>query len=149
MSIQVSLNHRTEYRYDRPVSLTPHIVRLRPAPHCRTAILAYSLKISPENHFINWQQDPQSNYIARVVFPEKTRKLTIEVDLLADLTVINPFDFFLEPVAEKFPFRYPKWLDRELSPFLEIEEASPLLDAFLAGIDRASRPTVNFLVELN
>lgn len=149
MSIQVALNHRTEYRYDRLVSLTPHLVRLRPAPHCRTLIRSYSLKIEPPKHFLNWQQDPQSNYIARVVFPEKTRNLKIEVDLVADLTVVNPFDFFLEPSAETFPFRYDRWLDRELRPFLEIEEQSSLLDQFLQTIDRSPRQVVDFLVDLN
>jgi len=117
MSIRVAINHRTTYKYDRPVSLGPQIVRLRPAPHSRTRILSYSLRISPEKHFINWQQDPQSNYLARLVFPEKTREFLVEVDLVAEMSVLNPFDFFLEPEAEKFPFEYDPILDHELEPF--------------------------------
>src|SRR4051794_40311915 len=100
MSIRVALNHKTEYQYDRPVTLTPQIVRLRPAPHCRTPILSYSLKITPQEHFINWQQDPYSNYLARLVFNKPTRSFKVEVDLVAEMTVINPFDFFLEAGAE-------------------------------------------------
>src|SRR5512139_1803589 len=97
MSTHVSITHRTHYRYAEPVALSPHLVRLRPAPHCRTPISAYSLKAEPATHFVNWQQDPFGNYLARLVFPEKATELSFEVDLIADMTVINPFDFFLEP----------------------------------------------------
>ena len=106
MSIHVALNHVTHYRYDRRVALSPQVVRLRPAPHSRTRILSYSMKVTPAKHFINWQQDPQSNYMARLVFPEKTEELRIEVDLVAEMAVLNPFDFFLEPYANKYPFKY-------------------------------------------
>ena len=117
MSIHVKLHHVTGYRYDRLVSLTPQIVRLRPAPHSRTPVTSYSLRIAPQPHFVNWQQDPQSNWLARIVFPEKVRELSLEVDLVAVVSVQNPFDFFLEPAAERFPFEYEPWLERELRPF--------------------------------
>ena len=149
MSIHVNLNHRTAYRYDRPVALSPHLVRLRPAPHCRTPIEAYSLRIEPADHFINWQQDPFGNWAARLVFPEKARELAIEVDLIADMTVINPFDFFVEESAEQVPFRYDEQLAAQLAPYLEVSERGPLLQRWLAGVDRAPRNTVTFLVELN
>ena len=111
MSIHVALHHRTHYQYDRLVTLGPQTIRLRPAPHSRTRILAYSLRVAPEKHFINWQQDPQSNYLARLVFEQPTRELCVEVDLVAEMAVLNPFDFFLEPQAEKFPFNYDSALD--------------------------------------
>ena len=149
MSIHVALNHRTRYRYDRPVSLAPQIVRLRPAPHCRTRILAYSLKVKPAEHFINWQQDPQSNYLARLSFPHKTRELSIEVDLVAEMAVTNPFDFFLEPYAQKFPFTYEPGERHDLEAFLHVLPAAGPFVAYLASISRARTDTVQFLVDLN
>src|SRR5690606_8554955 len=103
----------------RLISLGPQIVRLRPAPHCRTPVLSYSLKVHPEKHFVNWQQDPHGNFLARFVFPERTRRLSVEVDVVAEMTVFNPFDFFLEEAAEEVPFEYEPWLKKELLPFLE------------------------------
>jgi transglutaminase-like putative cysteine protease len=127
MSVRVAITHRTEYLYDRAVVLSPHVFRLRPAVHCRTPITAYSLTITPEKHFIHWQQDPFGNYQARVVFPDQTRKLTVAVDLVAEMTVINPFDFFLDDSAETIPFYYGERLHKELLPYLEIDEDGPLL----------------------
>ena len=149
MAIQIALHHKTHYRYDRRVALGPQIVRLRPAPHCRTAILAYSLKVVPAAHFINWQQDPQGNYLARLVFPEKTEEFLVEVDLVAEMAVYNPFDFFLEPQAEQYPFTYDAQVARELRPFLEVESPGPKLAAFLAEIPRQTARTMDFLVSLN
>src|ERR1700722_15933569 len=136
MAINVALTHKTHYRYDRRVSLGPQVVRLRPAPHCRTPILSFSLKVRPEKHFINWQQDPQSNFLARLVFPDATTEFFVEVDLVAEMGVFNPFDFFLEPSAEDYPFFYDNILARDLRPYLEIEPAGPRLAEFLAGVPR-------------
>ncbi|MBN8504096.1 MAG: transglutaminase family protein [Burkholderiales bacterium] len=149
MSIHVALRHVTRYRYDRLVGLGPQVVRLRPAPHCRSKVLSYSLRIEPGEHFINWQQDPFSNYLARLVFPEKTREFTVTVDLVAEMAVLNPFDFFLEPGAEQFPFRYGEAQQAELAPYLVKEAATPAFAAFLAGIEREPRATIDFLVALN
>jgi uncharacterized protein (DUF2126 family)/transglutaminase-like putative cysteine protease len=136
MSIHVALHHRTHYRYDRPVSLGPQTVRLRPAPHTHTRILSYSLRVAPDKHFINWQQDPQSNYQARLVFPDKTRDFVVEVDLVAEMSVFNPFDFFLEPEAEQFPFQYDKSLDHELAPYLLKGPPTPEFASYLGNIRR-------------
>jgi uncharacterized protein (DUF2126 family)/transglutaminase-like putative cysteine protease len=149
MAIHVALHHETLYRYDRRISLGPQVVRLRPAPHCRTPILAYSLKVLPKNHFINWQQDPQGNYLARLVFPEPATELFVEVDLVAEMAVYNPFDFFLEPHAEQYPFSYDPSSTRELRPFFETEPAGPMISAFLAKVPREPARTMDFLVELN
>jgi len=149
MAIRVALNHKTEYRYDRLVDLAPHIIRLRPAAHSRTPIHSYSLKVLPEKHFINWQQDPFGNYQARLVFPEKTDLLSIEVDLVAEMVVLNPFDYFLEDSATHFPFAYEPQLARELVPFREIREDGPRLRRWLDSVDRSRRQTNDFLVDLN
>jgi len=149
MAIHILLNHKTQYRYDRRINLGPQTIRLRPAPHCRTPILAYSLKVEPANHFINWQQDPQANYLARLVFPEPTTEFLVEVDLVAEMAIFNPFDFFLEPYAEQIPFTYDEAATRELRPFLETERPGPRLLTFLAGIPRESTRTIDFLVALN
>ena len=149
MSIHVALNHVTHYRYDRAIRLGPQVVRLRPAPHSRTRILNYSMKVEPTKHFINWQQDPQANYLARLVFPEATTFFRVEVDLVAEMAVYNPFDFFLEPSAEKFPFAYEPELVVELQPYLRKDPATPLFAQYLARIDRTPRPTSTFLFELN
>ncbi|WEY41923.1 transglutaminase family protein [Paraburkholderia sp. SUR17] len=149
MSIRVALNHVTQYRYDRLVGLSPQVVRLRPAPHCRTPIVSYSMRVEPAEHFINWQQDAFANYQARLVFPERTREFRVTVDLVAELAVYNPFDFFLEPHAEHFPFSYPAELMQELAPYLVKREPTPRFAQFVASIDRSPRKTIDFLVDLN
>jgi uncharacterized protein (DUF2126 family)/transglutaminase-like putative cysteine protease len=149
MAIRVALHHKTDYRYDRLVTLSPQVVRLRPAPHCRTPIVAYSLKVEPREHFINWQQDPQNNFIARAVFPNQVRHFSVQVDLVAEITVSNPFDFFLEPYAETSPLVYEEGLLKELSPNLVVPLPGPRLAAFIAATDLTPRRTVEFLVELN
>ncbi len=150
MAIRVAINHKTTYHYDRPVSLSPHVFRLRPAVHSRTPIEAYSLTITPKDHFINWQQDPFGNWQARVVFPEKTTELCVEVEVIANMVVINPFDFFVEEYAEHFPFKYSELLSNELIPYLEIKENGPQLMYWLAGVERKDKININdFLVYLN
>jgi uncharacterized protein (DUF2126 family)/transglutaminase-like putative cysteine protease len=149
VSIHVALNHVTQYRYDRQVTLSPQIVRLRPAPHCRTRILSYALKVTPSEHFINWQQDPQANYLARLVFPSLTRELRIEVDLVAEMSVFNPFDFFLAPHAENFPFQYEEVEARELAPYLITSPVTPLLGEYLRAVPRDSCRTIDFIVAIN
>src|SRR5271166_470974 len=149
MPIRIALHHKTVYQYDRMVTLSPQVVRLRPAPYCRTSISAYSLKIEPRGHFINWQQDPQSNHLARVVFPDLVDRFSLEVDLIAELTVINPFDFFLEPYAEKYPFRYDSDLEKELEPYLEPLPMGAHLRSFMKGVERTPMNTIDFLVPLN
>jgi uncharacterized protein (DUF2126 family) len=149
MTIHVALNHITHYRYDRPVNLGPQIVRLRPAPHCRTRILSYSQRVEPADHFCNWQQDPFANYMARLVFAEKTREFKVTVDVVAEMAVYNPFDFFLEPAAEKFPFTYSTDGKAELAPYLITAPMTPLVDQYLKKIDRSKRRTIDFLVDVN
>ncbi|MDB5412538.1 MAG: transglutaminase domain protein [Rubritepida sp.] len=149
MSIHVALTHKTTYRYDHAVTLGPQTIRLRPAPHARTPILAYSLKIAPKPHFINWQQDPQGNFQARVVFPERVTHFDVTVDLVADMATINPFDFFLEPEAENFPFSYDPVLEQELAPFRKLEKPGPGLTALLAEIPRSERRMVDLLIFIN
>ncbi|NET23633.1 MAG: transglutaminase family protein, partial [Okeania sp. SIO1H5] len=149
MSIQVSLEHVTEYHYDRSVKLGPQVVRLRPAPHARTPIVSYSLQVEPEEHFVNWQQDLQSNFQARIVFPKPTRNLKVAIHLVADMTTINPFDFFVEEQAEHFPFSYPKTESEDLAPFLTPEPCSKTVKSFVDTIPRKRQRTIDFLVELN
>lgn len=149
MTIRVAINHRTSYKFDRPVNMSPHTVRLRPAPHSRTPIHSYSLKIKPEEHFINWQQDAFGNYLARLVFPEKCTEFEVDVEVIADMTVINPFDFFVEEYAEDFPFKYNQQVKKELLPYLEKLEGGPLFKKFLASVDVKKRAINDFLVELN
>ncbi|MEM1021196.1 MAG: transglutaminase family protein, partial [Pseudomonadota bacterium] len=147
--MKVALTHSTRYHYDKVVGLGPQVIRLRPAPHCRTKILSYSLKIKPDDHFLNWQQDAFANYLARVVVPEKTKSFEVDVDLIVDLEVINPFDFFLEPDAETFPFAYDEETKSELKAYLEVTEDGPLLKEFLKDVDTSEQKTIDFLVALN
>ncbi|WP_338286131.1 transglutaminase family protein [Luteolibacter sp. LG18] len=149
MSIHVALHHRTSYRYDRWVGHGPHVIRLKPAPHCRTRVLSYSLKVGPCEVFTNWQQDPQSNHLARIVFPDPTDRLDIEVNLVVEMAVSNPFDFFLEPAAETHPFAYDKSLNHELAPFLLLEKPEPLLAKRIARYRGSERRTIDLLVEIN
>jgi uncharacterized protein (DUF2126 family)/transglutaminase-like putative cysteine protease len=152
MAIRVALHHKTSYKFDRLVTLSPHEVRLRPAPHARTPILSYSLSITPAKHFLNWQQDPYGNYIGRAVFPEATKELDFTVDLIADMTVINPFDFFLEDYAQQFPFAYPEALKLELGGYLHFD-ADPEVVEWIAmarrDIVKKDLMTNDFLVAIN
>ena len=157
MGIKVALEHRTSYTFDRLVEVFPHVVRLRPAPHSRTPIEAYSLQVEPADHFVNWQQDAFGNFLARLVFPSRTRSLTINVGLIADMKVINPFDFFIEEYAEAFPFTYPAALLEDLKPYLRpVDEDEPdsgpgdLAQAWVKNL--ALKPgmrTIDFLVAVN
>ncbi|MCB1760040.1 MAG: transglutaminase family protein [Gammaproteobacteria bacterium] len=149
MSIRVALHHKTEYLYDSPVQLSSHLVRLRPAPHTRTPVHHYSLRVEPAEHFVHWQQDPFGNHLASFNFREKTRRLCVEVDLVVDLVTINPFDFFVEEYAEDWPFDYEAQLKKDLSPYLEIKENGKRLERWVAGVSREPRRTIDMLVELN
>ena len=149
MSIHVALTHTTHYTYDRLVNLSPQIVRLRPAPHCRTRILSYALKVEPAVHFINWQQDPFANHLARLVFPERTQEFKVTVDLVAEMAVYNPFDFFLEPHAENYPFAYDEASLHDLQPYLAKGPLTPKFKAFVDSIDLTEVRTIDFLVGLN
>ncbi|SNB62092.1 Uncharacterized conserved protein, DUF2126 family [Arboricoccus pini] len=149
MVMHVALNHRTSYSYDRLVNLGPQVVRLRPAAHSRTRILSYSLNVKPAKHFINWQQDPFGNWLARLVFTEKTDHFSVEVDLVAEMAVLNPFDYFLEPTAEQWPFEYDPALKKDLEPYLAAPPLTPRLKAWIADVSRERRDTSTFLVDLN
>ena len=150
MTIHVALTHTTEYRYDRLVAMAPHTIRLRPAPHCRTPVLSYSLRVTPAEHFINWQQDPFGNFLARIVIPEMTREFSVTVDLVADMAVINPFDFFVDDSAKEWPFAYATELATELTPYLEHMAGGPLLDRYMERLDRrSSGTTLDYICDLN
>src|SRR6204780_2570906 len=149
MSIQVALNHWTRYRYEKAVSVGPQVIRLRPAPHCRTPIPSYSLSVTPAGHFLNWQFDLQNNHLARVLFPEKTNEFVVEVCLVAELSPFNPFDFLLEPGVEDYPFEYAPELAKDLEPYRSVEPAGPLLQTFIGKPPRETRGTIGFLVDLN
>jgi uncharacterized protein (DUF2126 family)/transglutaminase-like putative cysteine protease len=149
MSIRVALHHATRYTYDRPIHLGPQVIRLRPTPHCRTPIVSYRLEVSPAQHFLNWQQDPQANWLARVLVPEPTDHLHVTVDLVADLAVINPFDFFLESSAENYPFTYDAALALELAPYLVADKRGPAFEAYLRKIDRSAKQTTPFIFDIN
>ena len=149
MSILVRLRHVTRYDYDRPVRLGPQVVRLRPAPHCRTRIANHALEVAPTQHFVSWQQDPFGNWLARLVFREKTAMFSCTVELLAEMSAVNPFDFFLEPYAETWPFVFGADLREDLEAFLKPEPAGARLKELVASISHRPCNTVDFLVVLN
>jgi uncharacterized protein (DUF2126 family)/transglutaminase-like putative cysteine protease len=149
MGLQLALHHRTQYRYDKAVSLGPQTIQLRPAPHCRTPILSYSLKVTPAEHLLNWQLDPHHNHLARILFSNKTDEFVVEVDLVAELSAYNPFGFLLEPGVENYPFEYEPALAKDLEPYRSVDSAGASLQAFLETVSNEKRGTIGFLVDLN
>ena len=149
MGIKVALHHQTRYRYHREVSLGPQVIQLRPAPHCRTPILSYSLEVTPSDRVLSWQFDPLANHIARVTFPSKTIEFAVEVDLVAELTPVNPFEFVVEPACETLPFAYPEAIARDLEPFLSAGETGPLLEGLMESLEPQGQPTLSFLINMN
>src|ERR1017187_7096583 len=149
MGIRVALSHRTEYRYERAISLGPQVIQLRPALHCRTPILNYSLEVTPSQHLLNWQLDPHNNRLARLLFLEKTNELVVEVDLVAEFSPINPFDFFLEPGVEEYPFAYAPGLAKDLEPYRSMGPQGPLLEAFAERFVGQKEGTISLLLDLN
>lgn len=149
--MRVQLTHRTCYAFDREVVASPHLVRLHPAAHARTPVPSYRLTVTPGSHQLAWQQDAFGNTVARVVLPEPLRRLEFQVDLVADLSPINPFDFFVEPWAADFGFEYPDELRSDLAPYLAaVPGASQVAGWVRDRVDTSSRtPTVAFLVGLN
>lgn len=149
MTLRVALTHKTDYHYNKNINLGPQTIRLRPAPHCRTPILSYSLKLQPEDHFLNWQQDPFGNFNARMVATEKTNVFSVHVDLVADMAIINPFDFFVDETARKWQFTYDDALKKDLSAYLSPMTHSDKLKEYIQSIDIKTETTLDFLVELN
>ena len=149
MGIQVALNHRTLYRYEKAISLGPQVIQLRPALHCRTPILSYSLDVTPSEHVLNWQLDPHNNRQARLLFSGKTNEFLVDVNLVADLTPYNPFAFFLEPGVEEYPFAYTPLLAKDLEPYRYVDRAGPRLLAFLESFRGRKSGTMSLLLDLN
>lgn len=150
MPIKVAFNHSTQYSYARPTRLSPQTIRLRPSPHCRTPISGYSLKVAPDNHIFHWVQDPQANYLARVIFQEPISQFQVEVNFVAELVPVNPFDFYVELSAQNFPFEYDPTLQDELAPYLKTTGYhGPHWDKFIDAIDTTERGSIGFLVDLN
>ena len=148
MDNQVELRHRTTYRYERPVSLGPQVIQLRPAPYCATPIVSYALRVEPADHILRWQFDPLGNHLARVVFPQKVSEFIVDVTLVADMSSINPFAFLLDPGFERYPFEYPWDLAQNLEPYRKISPEGPLLKAFLDEVPVAPQNTVSFVGDL-
>ncbi|MBR0753430.1 transglutaminase family protein [Bradyrhizobium jicamae] len=149
MALHVALTHETRYRYDRRIKMGPQVIRLRPAPHCRTPILSYSQTLEPKDHFVNWQQDPFGNFLARIVIPEPTDSFAVTIDVVADMAVINPFNFFVEDSVKGWPFDYGDEQRRDLAAYLEIEPPGPLLQRYIASIERKPQNTIDFLIGVN
>eukprot|EP01098_Paradermamoeba_levis_P015037 TRINITY_DN7434_c0_g1_i1.p1 TRINITY_DN7434_c0_g1~~TRINITY_DN7434_c0_g1_i1.p1 ORF type:complete len:296 (-),score=-37.88 TRINITY_DN7434_c0_g1_i1:841-1728(-) len=149
MAVRVAIHHHTQYDYDRAVFLSPHFIRLKPAAHCPAIIESYSLTIQPANHVLHWQQDPFGNFIARVDFWESMELMSIDIEIIARLEPVNPFDFFLDTYAESFPFVYEDQLKKDLIPYLEIEEAGPNFTQWLQKVDQTKQNTIDFLIKLN
>jgi hypothetical protein len=131
------------------ISLGPQVIQLRPALHCRTPILSYSLDVTPSEHILNWQLDPHNNRLARLLFSGKTNEFLVEVNLVADLSPYNPFAFFLEPGFEEYPFAYAPGLAKDLEPYRSVDPPGPLLHAFLESFVGRKSGTIGLLLDLN
>ncbi len=128
-------------------------MRLRPASHARARVETYGLTVQPDAD-VRWQQDPNGNHVARVVFPKDDRLdfMDLLVEVALDLRPVNPFDFLLEETAENVPLRYTPALLDELAPFLSLQtpglEGGERFLALDAELPR-SGPTLGLLTAIN
>lgn len=133
--MRIDIRHRTEYQFDAPVFLEPHVVRLRPRGDASQRLLSYELTIDPEPTVRAENFDLDGNVVTQAWFDGTTGHLTVETLATVETLVTDPFRFLLDEPARTLPDVYPARLRSQLAAYRKAQEAlaAPVAE-FAAGV---------------
>jgi transglutaminase-like putative cysteine protease len=144
--VKLSLRHRTGYRFDRPVFLEPHIIRLRPRVDGTLRLIETTLAIDPPPAVRAENLDLEGNAVTQVWFDGKTDHLIIESRSTIETLRTDPFQFLLDGPSGTLPYTYPADWNQRLSAYRNAPEqvSSAVRALALSTADEAAQQRDRF-----